>query len=483
MLSDSGNYVRREGAIFAGVDWWTVWIYLALVLFGIISIYASIYNEHSHSIFALSQKSGSQIMWAGISIVLGVVILLVDSKYYHYIAYQAYAATILLLLLTFVFGRTINGAHSWISFGPVSLQPVEFAKLTTALALGKYMGGYGFNISRMKSLSRVGLIVGLPALIVCAQNDTGSAMVFSSFLFMLCREGFTAWVYLVLGMIMFLSVSSFFVEPAALYVVIFLIVVAIETHYNGMMKQKVIYVASVIMAMLVIFFVALVFGRFLSMMSAFMLALTATLPLVVVYAVRHKLRNVVVFVIFFIASLMFVTSVDYVFDNVLRPHQQHRILDLLGLENDVKGAGYNVNQSKIAIGSGGVLGKGFLQGTQTKFDFVPEQSTDFIFSTVGEEWGFVGSITVLALFVALIFRVMRMGDRQRDTFGRVYCYGVAGVFFFHVLVNIGMTIGLIPVIGIPLPFFSYGGSSLVAFSMMLFIAIRLNCNAQYQNWQ
>ncbi len=483
MLSDSGYYSRKEGAIFAGVDWPSVLIYMVMVSLGIMSIYASVYNDSNRAIFDMAQKSGSQLMWAGISVVLGVVILLVDSKYYHYIAYQAYAASILLLLSTFVFGRTVNGAHSWISLGPFSVQPVEFAKLTTALALGKYMGGYGFNISRMKSLSRVGMIVGLPALIVCAQNDTGSAMVFSSFLFMLYREGFTGWVYMVLGMIVFLSVSSFFVEPTALYVLIFLIVVAIEMRDNGMMKQKIVYVASVLMAMLLIFFGSMVLRHEISMMRAFILALAVTLPMVAVYAVRYKLRNVVVFVVFFICSLLFVTSVDYVFDNVLRPHQQHRILDLLGLENDVKGAGYNVNQSKIAIGSGGLLGKGFLQGTQTKFDFVPEQSTDFIFSTVGEEWGFIGSITVLALFVALIFRVMRMGDRQRDTFGRVYCYGVAGVFFFHFFVNLGMTIGLIPVIGIPLPFFSYGGSSLLAFSVMLFIAIRLNCNAQYQSWQ
>ncbi|MCX4358683.1 MAG: rod shape-determining protein RodA [Rikenellaceae bacterium] len=480
MISDN-YYYRRESAIFGGVDWWTVLIYVMLVGLGLLSIYAAVYNEEHSSVFDMSQKYGSQLMWIGICMVMNIVILLVDSKYYHYLAYQAYALSILLLLLTFVVGRTINGAHSWIRIGPFSMQPVEFAKMTTALALGKYMSNYGFNIHRMGSLSRVAMIIALPALIAYAQNDTGSAMVFGSFLFMLYREGFTGWVYLVLGTVVFLFVGSFFVEPEALYMLIFVLAVLMESRSNGFLRQKTIYVSTVFLVMLLIMSAAFVMGYALTITMAFILSLAVTLPLVAVYAVRHQLRNVVVFVLFFIGSLLFVTSVDYVFDNVLKSHQQDRILDLLGLENDVKGAGYNVNQSKIAIGSGGVLGKGFLQGTQTKFDFVPEQSTDFIFCTVGEEWGFVGSVGVLALFMVLIYRLMRMGDKQRDTFGRVYCYGVAGVFFFHVLINIGMTIGIVPVIGIPLPFFSYGGSSLLTFSAMLFIAIRLNCNTQYQS--
>lgn len=480
MISDN-YYYRRESAIFGGVDWWTVLIYVMLVGLGLLSIYAAVYNEEHSSVFDMSQKYGSQLMWIGICMVMNIVILLVDSKYYHYLAYQAYALSILLLLLTFVVGRTVNGAHSWIRIGPFSMQPVEFAKMTTALALGKYMSNYGFNIHRMGSLSRVAMIIALPALIAYAQNDTGSAMVFGSFLFMLYREGFTGWVYLVLGTVVFLFVGSFFVEPEALYMLIFVLAVLMESRSNGFLRQKTIYVSTVFLVMLLIMSAAFVMGYALTITMAFILSLAVTLPLVAVYAVRHQLRNVVVFVLFFIGSLLFVTSVDYVFDNVLKSHQQDRILDLLGLENDVKGAGYNVNQSKIAIGSGGFLGKGFLQGTQTKFDFVPEQSTDFIFCTVGEEWGFVGSVGVLALFMVLIYRLMRMGDRQRDTFGRVYCYGVAGVFFFHVLINIGMTIGIVPVIGIPLPFFSYGGSSLLTFSAMLFIAIRLNCNTQYQS--
>lgn len=480
MISDN-YYYRRENAIFGGVDWWTVLIYLLLVGSGLLSIYAAVYNEEHASIFDMSQKYGSQLMWIGICMVMNVAILLIDSKYYHYLAYQAYAFSILLLLLTFVVGRTVNGAHSWIRIGPFSMQPVEFAKMTTALALGKYMSNYGFNIHRIGSLWRVAMIIALPALIAYAQNDTGSAMVFGSFLFMLYREGFTGWVYLVLGTVVALFVGSFFVEPEALYVLIFALAVFMESRSNGFVRQKTVYVSAVFFVMLLAMFAGFAFGYRLSVVRAFMLSLVVTLPLVAVYAVRHQLRNVVVFVLFFIGSLLFVTSVDYVFDNVLKAHQQERILDLLGLENDVKGAGYNVNQSKIAIGSGGFFGKGFLQGTQTKFDFVPEQSTDFIFCTVGEEWGFVGAMAVLALFLALIYRLMRMGDRQKDTFGRVYCYGVAGVFFFHLLVNIGMTIGIIPVIGIPLPFFSYGGSSLLTFSAMLFIAIRLNCNTQYQS--
>jgi len=480
MISDN-YYYRRESTIFAGVDWWTVLIYVLLVGLGLVSIYAAVYDEEHSSIFDMSQKYGSQLMWIGICAVMNIAILLIDSKYYHYLAYQAYVLSILLLLLTFVVGRTVNGAHSWIRIGPFSMQPVEFVKMTTALALGKYMSNYGFNIHRIGSLSRVALIIALPALIAYAQNDTGSAMVFGSFLFMLYREGFSGWVYMVLGTVVALFVGSFFVETEALFVFIFMLAVLLESGSNGFARQKTIYVSAVFLAMLAVMSAGFAFGYSLSVVGAFVVSLVVTLPLVIVYAVRHQLRNVVIFVLFFIGSLLFVTSVDYVFDNVLKAHQQDRILDLLGLENDIKGAGYNVNQSKIAIGSGGLLGKGFLQGTQTKFDFVPEQSTDFIFCTVGEEWGFVGTMAVLALFMALIFRLMKMGDRQKDTFGRVYCYGVAGVFFFHVLINIGMTIGIIPVIGIPLPFFSYGGSSLLTFSAMLFIAIKLNCNTQYQS--
>lgn len=475
------GYSRDDNTIFGGVDWWTVLIYVALVLLGLVSIYAAVYNEEHAGLFDMSQKYGSQVMWIGICFAMCIVILLIDSKYYHYVAYQAYVVSLLLLLATFPFGRTVNGAHSWIFIGPFSLQPVEFAKLGTALALGKYMSSYSFSIRRMDSLARVALILAIPACIVLAQNDTGSAMVFGSFLFMLYREGFSGWVYTILGMIIFLFVMSFFVETTALYFLIFLMVVLFEAKTNGLFKQKIIYVSTVALTTLVLFIVAFATGHAITMLTAFEIAFVLAIPMVVTYALRYHLRNVIVFAMLFFCSLGFVTSVDYVFDNVLKKHQQERILNLFGLENDVRGAGYNVNQSKIAIGSGGFFGKGFLQGTQTKFDFVPEQSTDFIFCTVGEEWGFVGSVTVLTLFMILIYRLMKMGDRQRDAFGRVYCYSVAGIFLFHVVINIGMTIGLVPVIGIPLPFFSYGGSSLIAFSAMLFIAIRLNCDTQYQN--
>ena len=456
-----------------GLDWITILVYTVLVLMGWVNIYAAVYDEAHSSIFDISQRYGMQLIWIGVSAFIAISILLIDDKYYHILAYPLYWFSILVLIGVLLFGKEVNGAKSWL-FG---IQPSEFVKFTTALALARYMSSYSFDIRNLKHLLHVAILLGLPVLIVMLQNDTGSALVFGSFLFMLYREGFNGWVYIALIMIISLFIFSFLLEPTALLIVLILVCVVGEGMTNGNWKSKAIYLAGLALGSTLIYTVCqLLLSIDISWYLSILIATTLSIGVVILYAYRYKINNILTFILLFFGSLGFTYTVDYVFNNVLQIHQQKRILDLLGLESDLSHWGYNVNQSKIAIGSGGFTGKGFLEGTQTKFNFVPEQSTDFIFCTVGEEWGFIGSAIVIILFVILILRLIRMGERQQEPFGRIYCYCVASVFLFHITINIGMTIGIMPVIGIPLPFFSYGGSSLIAFTILLFVAIKLDAS-------
>ena len=466
---------NRNSTLVSGVDWVTILVYAVLVFLGWLNIYAAVYDESHAGIFDLGQRYGMQMVWIGVSFMLAVVILLVDDKYWHMLAYPLYWITILILIGVLFVGKEVNGARSWIVIGPVALQPTELVKFTTALALARYMSTYSFSIHKLSCLLQVGLILALPVGIIMLQNDTGSALVYGAFLFVLYREGFNGWVYVAAIMLVLLFVFSFLLTPETLLIVLILVCVTGEGIANGRWRLKLIYLAGVALGAILLYFGGnLLLESHLSVNAAVLVSVGVSLLFVAAYAYRNRLRNVWMYVGLFCGSLFFTLTVDYVFDNVLQVHQQKRILDLLGLESDLKGWGYNVNQSKIAIGSGGFFGKGFLNGTQTKYNFVPEQSTDFIFCTVGEEWGFVGSAAVAALFCLLILRLMKMGERQQEPFGRIYCYSVAAIFFFHVLIHIGMTIGLMPVIGIPLPFFSYGGSSLIAFTVLLFVAVRLD---------
>ncbi len=456
-----------------GLDWITILVYTVLVLMGWVNIYAAVYDEAHSSIFDISQRYGMQLIWIGVSAFIAISILLIDDKYYHILAYPLYWFSILVLIGVLLFGKEVNGAKSWL-FG---IQPSEFVKFTTALALARYMSSYSFDIRNLKHLLHVAILLGLPVLIVMLQNDTGSALVFGSFLFMLYREGFNGWVYIALIMIISLFIFSFLLEPTALLIVLILVCVVGEGMTNGNWRSKAIYLAGLALGSTLIYTVCqLLLSIDISWYLSILIATTLSIGVVILYAYRYKINNILTFILLFFGSLGFTYTVDYVFNNVLQIHQQKRILDLLGLESDLSHWGYNVNQSKIAIGSGGFSGKGFLEGTQTKFNFVPEQSTDFIFCTVGEEWGFIGSAIVIILFVILILRLIRMGERQQEPFGRIYCYCVASVFLFHITINIGMTIGIMPVIGIPLPFFSYGGSSLIAFTILLFVAIKLDAS-------
>ena len=470
------SYNGRESLSIGKVDWTMIAIYAALVLMGWFNIYAAVYDDVHSSIFDIGQRYGMQAVWIAVSLFIGISVLLIDDKYYHILSYPFYWLTILVLLAVLFLGKEVNGAKSWIMIGPVALQPTEFVKFTTSLALARYMSNYTFSIHRMHDLVRIGLILGIPAGIVLLQNDTGSALVYGSFLFMLYREGFSRWVYIALILTVVLFILSFLLEPVTLLIALTLVCVAAEGLSNGMWRWKVVYVSALALGTLLVYFGSALVARggglgfYWSLISVIVLSM----PAVLVYAHRHRIRDIYIYIVMFFCSLGFTFVTDYVFDNVMQVHQQKRILDLLGLESDLKGWGYNVNQSKIAIGSGGFFGKGYLEGTQTKYNFVPEQSTDFIFCTVGEEWGFVGSSLVVVLFMLLILRLIRMGERQHEPFGRIYCYCVASIFFFHVVINVGMTIGIMPVIGIPLPFFSYGGSSLIAFTLLLFVAIKLD---------
>ncbi len=470
------NSDRKIGLFSSNIDFLTIGIYMLLVIIGWLNIYSVVHE--SDAVFDFSSRYGKQLIWAVVSLVVGISIVLIDSRYYHLLSYPFYWLALALMVGVLMFGSTINGARSWLSIGPVSLQPVEFMKIATALALAKFMSSYHFSIQHSRSLFIVAAIIFIPAFVVLLQNDTGSALVFSAFFIVLFREGFGSAIYLVSLYWFIIVVLTFFLTPAALVLIIFLSCVAFEWISNarkeGVLSNLIRYTAIVLGLVLAISGLCLLFDWDLGLGVILPISVGMTSPLLVYYALRGRSRTVLAYFSLFVISVALAFSVDYVFNNVLQPHQQERILDLVGIESDPQGAGYNAMQSKIAIGSGGVMGKGFMQGTQTRFSFVPEQSTDFIFCTVGEEWGFVGSVVVVVLFALLIFRLMRMGERQKEPFARIYCYSVASIIFVHFFINIAMTIGLFPIIGIPLPFFSYGGSSLLAFSIMLFIAVRLD---------
>ena len=468
------NRNNRQQLGKTGIDWGSIAVFAILMILGWVNIYAAVFDEAHVSDSIWSTSYGSQLIWIGVSFVIAVIIMFLDEIYYHIAAYPLYILMIIVLIATLFLGTQINGAKSWLRFGGLSVQPAEFAKFTTALALARMMSSYGFSISNWKSRIAAALLLFAPMFVILLQNDTGSAIVFSSFLLVFYREGINGKFFLILGMIVFLFISSFILSPTLLFAIIILICVLFEAAANNRWYNSIRYLSGVWLGAFTIFFGGkILFHSDLSFYTSLLISVILSLPVVLVYAHKEKLRNIPLYIAILFVLTGFTWSVDMVFDH-MQLHQQKRILNLLGIENDPQEWGYNVNQSKIAIGSGGLTGKGYLNGTQTKYDFVPEQSTDFIFSTVGEEWGFAGTTVILGMFCYLILRLVRMGERQQEAFGRVYCYSVAGIFLFHVLVNVGMTIGIMPVIGIPLPLFSYGGSSLLAFTMLFFVAVRLD---------
>ncbi|MHC1706929.1 MAG: rod shape-determining protein RodA [Bacteroidales bacterium] len=414
--------MKERQNIFRNIDWIMIGLYLALVLIGWFNIYAAVYNEQHGSIFDFSQRYGKQLIWILASFLLALILLVTDPKVFSAFSFIFYGISIISLIVVLGIGKTVSGSKSWIDLGGFDLQPSEFAKIAVNLAVARYLSGLNIRMEDFRTKIATAALIGVPAILILLQDDTGSALVFTAFIFVLYREG----------------LSGNFLIIGALVIVLFIV---------ALMVNKWIII-SMLGAMALFWF----------------------------YLIKKNRKDILSLIGLFLLVAGFVYSVDYSFHNVLESHQKERINVLIGKETDLKGAGYNVNQSKIAIGSGRFFGKGPLQGTQTKYNFVPEQSTDFIFCTIGEEWGFVGSVTVISLFIGLFIRIINAAERQRSSFARIYGYGVASILFIHFLINIGMTIGLAPVIGIPLPYISYGGSSLFAFTILLFVFIRMDAN-------
>ena len=402
------------------LDWVTIGLWFGIMFFGWLNIYAAGYDQAHASLFDFSAQHGKQLIWMAVAILLAVVIVSTEPRVFSNTAYPIYGIVLVLLVVTLFVATVTKGGKSWIDFGAFKFQPSEFAKFATALALAKYLSTIGIDLREMRTKIVAVMLLAIPAALIFLQHDTGSALVFLGFVLPLFREG-------VSGVILIIGVAAI-----ALFVLALLI-------------NK--YILLGILAAAAVFYLFVWLNK---------------------RTQKDYLRTIAIFA----CCAMFIFSVDFVFNNILEPHQRERIDVLLGKTEDLQGSGYNVNQSKIAIGSGGIIGKGFLKGTLTKADFVPEQETDFIFCTVGEEWGFFGSSILIALFVVLLIRLIDMAERQRSPFSRIYGYSVASILFIHLFVNIGMVLGLVPVIGIPLPFFSYGGSSLLAFTILLFIFIR-----------
>lgn len=470
MLSEYNRNSYSNSSLFGRVDKVALGIYIAIAVIGLLCITSASYDPDSANIFSMQHNYIKQLMWIGISWAMGTVVLLLDRRLFHMFAYPAYAFGILLLLAVLLFGKEINGAKAWFQFGSVRLQPVEFVKITTALMMARVMSDYAFNINRLIDLVKVALIILVPFGIIVLQNDTGSGLVLGAFLFVLYREGLTKYVYFPILFTVVLFVAAMMFSPVVIFVVLLFLFVLYSILRVGEVAGHVRFIAAV-------FLVALLLAVLTPLSGYVSLMIACGIAAVTLAVVALKTHTMMLLwpILMFVYAMVFVPTTDFLFSK-LEPHQKNRILTFVGLVDDPKNTGYNVNQSQIAIGSGGMWGKGYMEGTQIQYDYVPEKHTDFIFCIVGEEWGFVGCFVVVALYVGLMLRLMRMGERIKEPFGRVYCYSVAAILLVHVLVNMGMTIGLMPVMGIPLPLMSYGGSSFVAFTLLIMIAIRLDAS-------
>ena len=419
-IDQLSNQNNDSISVFGRLDWWLILLYLLLVFIGLTNIYSSEYTEAQSAIFDFKTSHGKQIINVTISLIIGFVILLLDIRFYQSLGYLFYVASLLLLMVTLFIGKTVNGAQGWLVIGSFQLQSAEFTKIGTVFALSKYLSGYGINMQNKRDLIIGVAFIAIPIILVLAQNDTGSALVFLSLFLVLFRNGLNPYVILI----------PVYLGITGLMVLIF-------------DKTPVLIAIGIITTIVYIF-------------------------------VRKYFRAIIILVAILGLTIGVVFGIDFAFNKILKDYQRERIEVLIGKKVDNKGAGYNVHQSLIAIGSGGFLGKGFLKGTQTKFNFVPEQTTDFIFCTIGEEWGFVGSFILILLYVLLMSRLILIADNQKNEFSKYFCYGAASIFFFHFLINLAMVMGLFPVIGIPLPFVSYGGSSMLSFTILLFVVLKLD---------
>ncbi len=470
------------------IDKYTIGLYFILVIFGLMNIYGASVNEHQTSIFQFGTRSGMQMVWFGVSLVVSLVIITLDSKYYNLLAYPLYVLSIITLFITAIVAPDIKGSHSWLPLGPFSIQPAEFSKFITSLALAKLFSKHTFSLSSLKEYAIVLAMIFVPMLIIIGQKETGSALVYFSFMVVLFRRGLPAIYPLlaIVAVVIFITViklsTNMMFDISGAPLGIFLSVIASTIIFISLVwyysKEK--WTQIILLSIFAgLYLMALGVHIFLLPLNfvyvSLVVAIVSILYVAVVAFIKWN-KQYLLSIVFLLGVVIYSLSAGYIFDSVLQPHQQMRIKVLLGMENDPTGIGYNTNQAYIAIGSGGLIGKGYLQGTQTQLKYVPEQDTDFIFCTVGEEWGFLGSSIVLILYLIFLLRLLVLAERNEDRFVSVYGYCVVGIFAFHLMINIGMVLGLAPVIGIPLPFFSYGGSSLLSFTILLFIFLRLDAS-------
>ena len=477
--------MHKNRSIISGIDWWTIVLFLAIALFGWLNIYGSTYTFEQTDIWNFSNRAGKQLVWIITALVMGGIILSIEEKIYDILGYIFYGAMILLLMITPLLARDINGSFSWINIGPVSLQPAEFAKFFTTIAVAKYMSQYGYKIRDLRDLIVPFGIIVLPlSIIMIAQRETGSALVFLSFLLVFYRQGMTGYVLswglvCILLFILVIRLSNVAIPIGIGNVGSLVSTLLIEAIMIGLLifKDKDLRTAIIVgMGIICAFGIGLLINIWVKVDFNYVClgSLVLSAILLLVQALKQRKSSLGWITAFVISSTLLCQGSDLAFHKILKTHQRNRIEVVLGMKDDPTGLSYNVNQSLIAIGSGQAMGKGWTQGTQTALKFVPEQDTDFIFCTVGEEWGFVGSAGLLLLYMALILRIIFIAERQRDKFSMIFAYSVASIILFHVMINIGMVLGLLPVIGIPLPLFSYGGSALWGFTLLLFVMLRLD---------
>ena len=467
------------------IDWRLVIYYLLLILIGWVNIYASVHSSEPTSIFDWECRSGKQFVWILTSFVLAVIILFALSpRIYEGLSVPIYAGVILLLIAVIFLGIEVKGSRSWFEFGPVRFQPAEISKISTSLMLATFMSQLGYRIGRMKDFIITALIILVPMMIIVLQSETGSALVYVGFIFMLYREGLSGWLIFLIGMAILTFILTLTASPFTAILVLIGITSFCIFLFSGRLKW---WLMIGLPTIILLAFVPSILGALtdpevpsfwdkIKPMYILWGVLAIAVPGGIIAGFREGNRFSNLAILSFLAGVVLVYSTDFIFNDVLQDHQRKRIEVLLGMKEDPSGVGYNVNQAKIAIGSGGFAGKGYLNGTQTAYGFVPEQSTDFIFCTIGEEWGFLGSASLILLYVLLIWRLIKDAEKSREAFTRIYGYCVACCIFMHLFINIGMTIGIMPVIGIPLPFVSYGGSSMWAFTILLFIFIALHRN-------
>ena len=473
---------NRKLNVWTSIDWITVGIYIIMVIAGWFCICGATYEFDAVGFFNIAERSGLQLIWIGSAFVLIFIILMLDKDFFETFAFLIYGLVLFVLVLTIFVAPNIKGSHSWLVLGSLHIQPAEFAKFAVALALAKTMNNHDFNLLTFKNFAIVSLLIIAPIICILLQKEAGTALVFLAFSLMLYREGMSGFILLsgVCAIAFFVIVlkfgdEMFGITPVGQFIVSILILLILFVLVFMLRKDKRALQIMFFLTVLSLFF-GLLASLFLPINFVWIIAgIIIFISLFLVFLTfKNMVLHYVLIASFALLSLCFLFSIDYVFNDMLENHQQMRIKVTLGLEDDPAGSGYNVNQSKIAIGSGGLWGKGFLKGTQTKLKYVPEKDTDFIFCSVGEEFGLWGSLLVIGLFGFLIIRIVVLAERQNFVFGRVYGYSVASIFLFHLMVNIGMVLGITPVIGIPLPFFSYGGSSLWGFTILLFIFLRID---------